>query len=165
VIVIAQQRNMVTGFLGGIVVLCHRTKATLFERSHRDGNPSRLLDDDAFLPFQGKGVDSSASSALTAKDADDFVQSSFVTEFMPVDFEDVEFRDVAETGQHLGVCSADPEQVARVARASAAGPALFRFPSRFVCGSVPCSGVCSAARTNVVFTYSYVDNNSSLISE
>jgi hypothetical protein len=44
-------------------------------------------------------------------------------EFMPVEFEDVKFRDVAETGGHLGVCSDDPEQVARVARASAAGPA------------------------------------------
>jgi hypothetical protein len=42
---------------------------------------------------------------------------------MPVDFEDVEFRDVAETGRHLGVCLNDPEQAARVARASAAGPA------------------------------------------
>jgi hypothetical protein len=74
-----------------------------------------MLDDDAFLPFQGKGVDSSASSALTAQDADDFVQSPFVMESMPVDFEDVEFRDVAETGRHLGVCSDDPEQAARVA--------------------------------------------------
>jgi hypothetical protein len=42
---------------------------------------------------------------------------------MSVDFEDVEFRDVAETGRHLGVCLNDPEQAARVARASAAGPA------------------------------------------
>jgi hypothetical protein len=42
---------------------------------------------------------------------------------MPVEFEDVEFRDVAETGRHLGVCSDDPEQAARVARASAAVPA------------------------------------------
>jgi hypothetical protein len=42
---------------------------------------------------------------------------------MPVEFEDVEFRDVAETGRHLGVYSDDPEQAARVARASAAGPA------------------------------------------
>jgi hypothetical protein len=41
---------------------------------------------------------------------------------MPVEFEDVEFRDVAETGRHLGVCSADPEQTAREARASAASP-------------------------------------------
>jgi hypothetical protein len=82
-----------------------------------------LLDDDAFLPFQGKGVDSSASTALTAQDADDFVQSLFVTEFMPVEFEDVDLRDVAETGRHLGVCLDDPEQAARVARASAAGPA------------------------------------------
>jgi hypothetical protein len=32
-IVIAQQRNMVIGFMGGIVVLCHRTRARLFERS------------------------------------------------------------------------------------------------------------------------------------
>jgi hypothetical protein len=106
-IVIAQQRNMVIGFMGGIVVLCHRTRAILFERSSRDEKPSPLLDDDAFLPFQGEGVDSSASSSLTAQDADDFVQSPFVTEFMPVEFEDVEFRDVAETGRHLGVCSDD----------------------------------------------------------
>jgi hypothetical protein len=35
----------------------------------------------------------------------------------------VEFRDVAETGRHLGVCSDDPEQASRVARASTAGPA------------------------------------------
>jgi hypothetical protein len=42
---------------------------------------------------------------------------------MPVEFEDVECRDVAETGRHLGVCLDDPEQAARVARASAAGPA------------------------------------------
>jgi hypothetical protein len=82
-----------------------------------------MLDDGAFLPFQGKGVDSSASSALTAQDADYFVQSPFVTEFMPVEFNDVEFRDVAETGRHLGVYSDDSEQAARVARASAAGPA------------------------------------------
>jgi hypothetical protein len=122
-IVIAQLRNMVIGFMGGIVVLCHRTRARLFERSSRDEKPSPLLDDDAFLPFQGKGVDSSASSALIAQDADDFVQSPFVTEFMPVEFEYVEFRDVAETGRHLGVCSDDPEQTARVVRASAAGPA------------------------------------------
>jgi hypothetical protein len=73
--------------------------------------------------FKAKEVDSSASSALTAQDADDFVQSPFVTEFLPVEFEDVEFRDVAETERHLGVCSDDPEQAARVARASAAGPA------------------------------------------
>jgi hypothetical protein len=46
-----------------------------------------------------------------------------VTDFMPVEFEDVEFRDVAETGRRLGFCSDDPEQAARVARASAAGPA------------------------------------------
>jgi hypothetical protein len=99
--------------------------ARLFEHSSRDGKPSPFLDDDALLPLQGqeKGVDSSASSALTAQDADDFVQSPFVTEFMPVDFEDVEFRDVAETGRHLGVCSDDSEQAARVARASASGPA------------------------------------------
>jgi hypothetical protein len=122
-IVIPQQRNIVIGFMGGIVVLCHRTRARLFKRSSRDEKPSSLLDDDAFLPFQGKGVYSSASSALTAQDSDDFVQSPFVTEFMPVEFEDIEFRDVAETGQHLGVCSDDPEQAARVARASTAGPA------------------------------------------
>jgi hypothetical protein len=121
-IVITQQRNMVIGFMGGIVVLCQRTRARLFERSSRDENPSPLLDDDAFLPFQGKGVDSSASSALTAQDADDFVQSPFATEFMPIEFEDVKFRDVAETDRHLGVLSDDPEQAARVARASAAGP-------------------------------------------
>jgi hypothetical protein len=122
-IVIAQQRNMVIGFMEGILVLCHRTRARLFERSSRDEKPSPLLDDDAFLSFQRKGVDSSASSALTAQHADDFVQSSFVTEFMPVEFEDVEFRDVVETGRHLGVCSDDPEQAARVNRASVAGPA------------------------------------------
>jgi hypothetical protein len=69
------------------------------------------------------GVDSSASSALTVQDADDFVQSPFVTEFMPIEFEDVEFRDVAETGRYLGVCSDDPDQAAWVVRASAAGPA------------------------------------------
>jgi hypothetical protein len=57
---------------------------------------------------------------LIALDADDFVQSPFVTEFMPVELEDVEFRDVAETGRHFGVCSDDPEQAARVVRASAA---------------------------------------------
>jgi hypothetical protein len=120
-IVIAQQRNIVIGFMEGVVVLCHRTRARLFERSSRDEKPSPLLDDDAFLSFQGKGVDSSAWSAMTAQDADDFVQSPFVTEFMPVEFGDVEFRDVAETGRHLGVCSDDPEQAVRVARASAAG--------------------------------------------
>jgi hypothetical protein len=114
---------MVIGFMGGIVVLCHRTRARLFERSSRDEKPSSLLDDDAFLPFQDEGVDSSASSALIAQVADDFVQSPFVTEFMPVEFEDIEFRDVAETGRHLRVCSDDPDQAARVARASAAGPA------------------------------------------
>jgi hypothetical protein len=107
-IVIAQQRNMVVGFIGGIVVLCHRTRARLFERSSRGDKPSPLLDDDAFLQFQGKGVDSSASSALTAQDADDFVQSPFVTEFMPVEFEDVEFRDFAETERHIEVCLNDP---------------------------------------------------------
>jgi hypothetical protein len=42
---------------------------------------------------------------------------------MPVEFQDIEFRDFVETGQHLGVCLDDPEQAARVARASAAGPA------------------------------------------
>jgi hypothetical protein len=52
------------------------------------------------------------------------VQSLFVTEFMPVELEDVEFRDVAETGRHLRVCSDDPEQAARVTRESAAGPAI-----------------------------------------
>jgi hypothetical protein len=46
-----------------------------------------------------------------------------VTEFIPVEFEDVEFRDVAETERHLKICLDDPEQVARVARASTAGPA------------------------------------------
>jgi hypothetical protein len=46
---------------------------------------------------------------------------------MPVEFEDVEFRDVSETGRHLGVCSDDPEQAARVARASAAGLASNLF--------------------------------------
>jgi hypothetical protein len=112
---------MVIGFMEGIVVLCHRTRARLFERSSRDEKPSSLPDDDAFLPFEGKGVDSSASSPLTAQDADNFVQSPFLTEFMPVEFEDVEFRDVAETGLHLEVCSDDPEQATRVARASAAG--------------------------------------------
>jgi hypothetical protein len=61
----------------------------LFERSSHDDKPSALLDDDAFLPFQGKGVDSSASSAMTALDAADFVQSPFVTVFMSVEFEDV----------------------------------------------------------------------------
>jgi hypothetical protein len=114
---------MIVGFMGGFVVLCHRTRARLFERSSRDEKPSPLLDDDTFLPFQGKGVDSSASSALTAQDADDFVQSPFVTEFMPIEFEDVEFRDFAGTGRHLEISSDDPEQAARVARASAAGPA------------------------------------------
>jgi hypothetical protein len=93
----------------------------MFERSSRAKKPSPLLDDDAFLRSQGKGVDSSASFALTAQAADDFVQSPLLTELMPVEFEDVEFRDVAETGRHLGVCSDDPEQAARVARASAAG--------------------------------------------
>jgi hypothetical protein len=75
---------MYIGFKGGIVVLCHRTRARLFERSFSDEKPSPLLDDYAFLPLQGKGVDTSALSALTAQDADDFVQSPFVTEFMPV---------------------------------------------------------------------------------
>jgi hypothetical protein len=112
---------MAIGFMGGIVVLCHRTGARLFERSFRGEKPSPLLDDDALLPFQGKGVDSSASSALTAQDADDFVQSPFVMEFMPVEFEVVELRDIAETGRHLVVCSDGPELAARVARASVAG--------------------------------------------
>jgi hypothetical protein len=106
-----------------IVVLCYRNMAILFERSSRGEKLSPLLDDNAFLPFQGKGDDSSASSTLSAQDADDLVQSPFVTEYMPVEFEDFEFRDVAETGRHLGVCSVDPEQAARVARTSAAGPA------------------------------------------
>jgi hypothetical protein len=83
-IIIAQQRNMVIGFMGGIVVICHRTRARLLERSSRDEKPSSLLDVDAFLPFQGKGVDPSSSSALTAQDADDFEHSPFVTHFMPV---------------------------------------------------------------------------------
>jgi hypothetical protein len=122
-IVIAQQRNMVIGFMEVIVVLCHRTRARLFERSSRDAKPSPLLDDGAFLPFQGKGVDSSASSVLTAQDADYFVQSPFVTEFMPVEFENVEFRDVAETGRHIGACFDDLEKEVRVARAYAAVPA------------------------------------------
>jgi hypothetical protein len=74
---------MVIGFMGGIVVICHRTRARLSERSSRDEKASPLLDDDVFLPFQGKGVDFSASSALTAQDADDFVQYPFVMEFMP----------------------------------------------------------------------------------
>jgi hypothetical protein len=39
---------MVIGFLGGIVVLCHRTRARLFERSSRDEKQSPWLDDDAF---------------------------------------------------------------------------------------------------------------------
>jgi cell division inhibitor SulA len=60
------------------------------------------MDADAFLPFQGREVDSSASSALTAQDADDFVQSPFATEFMPVEFKDVEFRHVAQTERSLG---------------------------------------------------------------
>jgi hypothetical protein len=33
------------------------------------------------------------------------------------------FRDVAETGRHFGVCLDDPEQAARVSRASAGSPA------------------------------------------
>jgi hypothetical protein len=122
-IVIAQQHNVYFSFIGGIVVLCHRTRARLFESSSRDEMPIPLLDDDAFLPFQEKGVDTSTSSALTAQKADDIVQSPFETEFMPVEFEGVEFRDVAETGRQLGVSMDEPEQTARVARASAAGPA------------------------------------------
>jgi hypothetical protein len=43
---------------------------------------------------------------------------------MPVEFEDVEIREIAETERHLWVCSDDPEQAARVARASTAGPAI-----------------------------------------
>jgi hypothetical protein len=46
---------------------------------------------------------------------------------MPVEFEDVECRDVEETGRQLGVCSDDPDQAAWVARASAAGPASHIF--------------------------------------
>jgi hypothetical protein len=65
---------MLIGFMIGIVVFCHRTRARLLERSSRDEKPSTLLDDNAFLPFEGKGVDSSASSALTAQDADNFLQ-------------------------------------------------------------------------------------------
>jgi hypothetical protein len=114
---------MVIGFMGEIVFLCHRTRARLFKRSSRDEIPSPLLDDDEFLPFQGKRFDSSASSTLMAQDSDDFVQSPFVTEFMPIEFEGVEFRDVTETRRHLGVILDDPEQAARVARESAAGPA------------------------------------------
>jgi hypothetical protein len=111
------------GFMEEIVVPYHWTRSILFERSSRDKTPSTLLDDDAFLPFQGKGVDSSASSALTARDAEDFVQSQFLMKFMAVEFEDVKFRDVAETGRHPGVCLDDPELAARVALASAAGSA------------------------------------------
>jgi hypothetical protein len=110
-------------FMGGIVVHCYRTRARLFERSSRDEKPSPVLDDDEFLPFQGKGVDSSSSSALTAQDADYFMQSPFVTDFMPVEFEDVEFRDIAKTGRHLRLCSDGPGKAARVARTSAVGPA------------------------------------------
>jgi hypothetical protein len=73
--------------MGGIVILCHRTRVRLFECSSRDETTSPLLDDEAFLPFEGNGVDSSASSALISQDADDFVQSPFVTRFMPVEFE------------------------------------------------------------------------------
>jgi hypothetical protein len=51
------------------------------------------------------------------------VQSAFLTEFMPVEFEDVKFRDVAETGRYLGICSDNPEHASRVARASAVGQA------------------------------------------
>jgi hypothetical protein len=40
---------------------------------------------------------------------------------MSVEFENVDFHDVTETGRLLGVCLDDPEQVALVARASAAG--------------------------------------------
>jgi hypothetical protein len=65
-IVIAQQLNMVIGFMGEIVVLCHQTRTRLFERSSCDDKPSPLLDDDTFLPLKGNRVDSSASSALTA---------------------------------------------------------------------------------------------------
>jgi hypothetical protein len=63
--------------------------SSLATHNTRDEKPSPLLDDDAFLPFQGRALDSSASSALTSQDAEDFVQSPFVTEFMPVEFDDV----------------------------------------------------------------------------
>jgi hypothetical protein len=53
-IVIAQQFNMVIGFMRGIVVLCYRTRARLLERSSRDKKLSVLLDDDAFIPFKEK---------------------------------------------------------------------------------------------------------------
>jgi hypothetical protein len=53
-IVLAQQSNIFIGFMGGIVVLCHRTRARLFERSSRDEKPGPLLDDDALLPFKEK---------------------------------------------------------------------------------------------------------------
>jgi hypothetical protein len=52
--VISQQRNMIISFMVGIVVIYHRKRARLFERSSRDEKPSPLLDDDAFLPFKEK---------------------------------------------------------------------------------------------------------------
>jgi hypothetical protein len=51
---IAQQRNMVIGFMREIVVLNHRTRAELFQRSSCDDKPSPLLNDDVFLLFQGE---------------------------------------------------------------------------------------------------------------
>jgi hypothetical protein len=53
-IVIAQQRNIFIGLMVGIVVLCHRTRARLFERSSRDEKPRSLLDDDASYRFKEK---------------------------------------------------------------------------------------------------------------
>jgi hypothetical protein len=75
------------------------------------------------------------------------MQSPFVTELLPVEFEGVEFRDVAETGRHLGVFSDDPDQAARVALASAAGPASKL--SQLMNTAPVRDTVCSAARTNV----------------
>jgi hypothetical protein len=54
VIVIAQQHNMVIGFLGGIVVPCHRTMTRLFRRSSRDEKPSPLLDETHSYRFKEK---------------------------------------------------------------------------------------------------------------
>jgi hypothetical protein len=42
------------GFMGGIVVICHRTRAKLFERSSRDEKPSPLLDDEHSYRFKEK---------------------------------------------------------------------------------------------------------------
>jgi hypothetical protein len=75
-----------------------------------------------------------------AQHADDFVQSPFLMELMSVEFEGVEFRDVAETGRHLGVCLDYHEQTARVVRASAAVPApnlSQLMNSSPVCDTVP----------------------------